>query len=401
MSRRQLIALLLALAVLGGLFAIYFYVWPTSTDEEPVAHPQVAATEVRLGSILALSGDYQSLGELVRDGQKVAVEELNARPQAKYKYRLVLEDSKADKEIAAQKVKDLKAAGVDFVAELLGSESALHALPALAERKMLLVSGVNTGAQLSLHGGKHFFRIIPSDEVAVQNLVRWAVELKLQRAAVVYLDDAWGSGLKDAFARTYPASGGTVALEVKTASKQQAFREVALALRKARPDLVLLFLRPLEAGLLLTACAELGLKARFMGTDTLTGSEVHVTGGVAVAGVMYVVPRSRPSPTAGHFGKLFATYRQRMGFAPTADPPLYAVLGYDAVHVLAKAIEAAGPEVEPAIRALEGLQHTGASGPIAFSKNHDLLVTTPYARYEYLQRPEGVRAREVGAPQRP
>ena len=247
------------------------------------------------------------------------------------------------------------------------------------------------------HGGKHFFRIIPSDEVAVDNLVRWATELKLQRAAVVYLDDVWGEGLKEAFAKQFPAQGGTVAIEVKTVAKQEAFGDMAAALQKAKPDVVMLFLRPSEAGLLLTACAQLGLKARFMGTDNLTGSEVRMTGGVAVAGVMYVVPRSRASAKASHFRKLFDNYRQQMGFSASAEPPLFAVMGYDAIHVLAVAIEGGGAQVEPAIRALETLRHDGASGPIEFTKNHDLKVSQAYARYEYFKEPEGLKAREVSA----
>lgn len=397
MSRKQLIAILAGIVLIAGLLVLFMM---KTSPSEPVKVVRPPAPEVAIGTILPLSGDMRSLGEQIRDGHQIAIEELNARPNAKYRYRLVAKDSKADKTLSEEKIKELKKEGVSFLAELFGTGPTLHCMKALEENKLILVSGITTGAQLSAKGGAHFFRIIPSDRVGVEQLVRWALELELKRAAVIYLKDAWGTGLREAFAEEFAAHQGTVALEIGTVEKQQSFTKVAAEIKKANPDVVMLFIDPTEAGLVLTECSRLGLSTRFMGVDTLIGSEIRITGGVAIEGVMYVVPYPRASSKGEQLGKLFAAYRRRLGYAPS-DPPLYSVMGYDTVHVLARAIEAAGPEVEPVTRALEALKYDGASGRIEFAKNHDLKVVRPHVRYKYVKEEDRIEAREVPAEKTP
>ena len=116
---------------------------------------------VRIGSILVLSGDYRSMSEQIRDGQQLAMDQINAEPGRKVKLELVVYDSQATKEGALEKLQILDRDGVRFIAEIFGSGQAAHCLPFIVQRNMLFVSGVDTGPDLTKTPLRNFFRIIP------------------------------------------------------------------------------------------------------------------------------------------------------------------------------------------------------------------------------------------------
>ncbi len=340
-----------------------------------------------IGSVLVLTGEYKSLGEQIRDGQLIAAEELNADPARSRKIELLFQDSQGDKDLALEKVKSLQADGVRFIGEIFGSGPALNCLPFIANNDMVLVSGVDTGPDLTvttdpkLSGivpSKHFFRIIPSDTAAAHQLVRWAIDRGETKAAVVFLNDTWGSALKNALERSYKAAGGTIVATQEVGQGQDVFQPVVAALASESPQVVFLFIHPREAALLLVEARKRGLQARFAGTDNLTGSEFADLGGQAVEGVGYVAPGTPERTAAWH--ELSRRYQQKFGAGK--EPPLFTVMGYDAIHVLVRGVDTGDGDVNRAITALEQTKYEGASGPISFDGNHDVIVRD-YQRMVY------------------
>ena len=325
---------------------------------------------VRVGSILVLSGDYKSLGEQIRDGQTLAMDEINVDPSRKQKLELVFLDSQGEKATALEKVKLLQRDGIKFIAEVFGSPSASHTLPYIKQQDMLFISGVDTGASLTREGGEHFFRIIPSDKLACQQLSAKAINMGFKRAAVVYINDEWGNGLKTEFEPEYKRLGGEIVTTVETGKGQDLFQPVIASIKSRKPQLILLFIYPREAALLVKEARRQQMDVAFMGTDNLTGSEVTEVGGDAVQGVMYVVPKAtNDSERSEHFKQLYA-----QKFGPGKEPPLFTALGYDAVHLMATAIEDSAGDVGKAKQVLENIKYVGATGPITFSPDHELNV---------------------------
>ena len=122
-----------------------------------VALPRRGASDtVRIGSILVLSGDYKSMGEQIRDGQTLAIDEINAVPGQKHKFALVVYDSQGEKDVSLEKVKTFHRDGVNFIGEIFGSGPALHCIPYVTEQNMLFLSGVDTGPDLTEKGGRNF-----------------------------------------------------------------------------------------------------------------------------------------------------------------------------------------------------------------------------------------------------
>jgi branched-chain amino acid transport system substrate-binding protein len=328
------------------------------------------ANTIRLGSILVLSGDYKSLGEQVRDGQSLAVDEINSKAGTGNRVEVEFYDSQGEKAIALEKLKTLDRDGVKFIAEIFGSPSASHSMSFVSQQNMLFVSGVDTGASLTENGGKHFFRIIPSDRLACQQISNKAMSMGYNTAAVVYINDEWGNGLRGEFEREYQQAGGQISASIETGKGQDLFQPVVSTIKSKAPKLVLLFIYPREAALLVKEARRQHLDAAFIGTDNLTGAEVTDVAGDAAIGVMYVVPRPpEESEASKHFKQLYA-----QKFGPGKEPPIFAVLGYDVVHLLAKAAADANGDISKATSILEAMRMDGASGRISFDKNHELVV---------------------------
>jgi branched-chain amino acid transport system substrate-binding protein len=336
---------------------------------------------IRIGSVLILTGDFKSYGEQFRDGAKIAVDEINNSDPKAPQVEISFYDSEGNKDLANEKLKTIKERdGTNFVVEIMGSEVGLNAIDFITQNKLLVLSGVNTSTDFSSKAGPYFFRIIPSDGVASEQLARWAIDSGYKKAAIVYSTDKWGSGLKDVLENTYKSLGGNIVAVKDTEKKQTIFQPIVSELKDKSPDVVFLVMYPTEAGLLLKEAKKQRIRTHFMGTDNFTGSELAQVGGDAVDGVMFVQPSSEKnqSPPAQRLRELY-----QKTYGAGKEPALFTIMGYDCVHLMVKTIREANGDVEKSREILASTNYEGASGRIAFDKNHDVVVKD-YTRKIYV-----------------
>jgi branched-chain amino acid transport system substrate-binding protein len=353
--------------------------------------PSAESESIPLGSVLILSGEFKSYGEYFQQGALLATERLRASGGTPV--NLTILDSEGNKEKALEQLKALREQyGVRFVADVMGTPMLKHALPFLNENKMLIVSGVNTGPDLSVDGGRMFFRIIPSDGVASQQLARWALAEGWKRAAILSATDDWGAGLKGALERAYQLAGGEIIDSRNVELTQTIFQPVVARYRESKPDVVFLLLYPKTAALFLREARKQGLNAKYMGTDNFTASELPDLAREAVNGVLFVVPGagSEGTPENEQFIK---AYQAKYG--SNVAPHLFARMAFDVVGLLAQAHEASGGDPEKAAAYLESVSYRGATGEIKFDTNHDVVVRD-YTRKTYQYDPSTRKATIVG-----
>lgn len=326
--------------------------------------------EIRLGSIQVLTGDAKSYGEQLRDGVNLAVKEINGT-SSESKVEVVIYDSENNKDLALEKLKALKERDkINFVADVMSSGIALNAMPYITKNKMLFISAVNTSPELT-NISPYFYRIIPSDGASSEQLAKWAIEMGYKTAALLHATDVWGTGLKNVLGNKYKELGGSIVYVKDADPKQTIFKPVVSELIEKRPDVVFLVMYPREAALLLKEARKQGFTSHFMGTDNFTGSELIQVGGDAVDGVMFVTPgqESRKSERYKHFLSLYQTT-----FKTDKNPPLFTMMGYDMIHLIATVAKDAEADVEKARDILAKINFDGVSGKIAFDKNHDVIV---------------------------
>jgi branched-chain amino acid transport system substrate-binding protein len=231
---------------------------------------------------------------------------------------------------------------------------------------------VSTNPKYTRQGFKTAFRMMADDEAQGAALGEYAVRrLKLTRLAIVDDRTAYGQGLADAVAAAARAAGGQIVKREYVSDKDFDFRAVLTLLKSVRPEAIFFAGYDVQAGPLARQMKELGLASVLLGGETMNTAKFLELAGPAAEGHIASTPGAplvrRPQ------GRAFAErYRQRH----RQEIGLYAPYFYDAVMVIAAAMQKAG-SAEPGkyLPELARVRHAGVTADIAFDARGDLRQT--------------------------
>jgi branched-chain amino acid transport system substrate-binding protein len=213
--------------------------------------------------------------------------------------------------------------------------------------------------------GEWIFRVASSDSANAVALARAANDMG-RRVAVLYANDDYGQGLARNFVAALRAAGGTVAAMDPFLDDTQDFTPYLLRMKARGVDLVFVAGLQDPAARAITQAQRVGLAARFMGGDGIEGLGAMGAqyDGTAV-GVLFH-PQMSDSSRA-----FVARYRARY----REDPDSQAALAYDAVRLLARALQAGHRDPDSIRRWLAGVDaddaFEGVAGQVAFDQNGD------------------------------
>ncbi len=353
------------------LAVILFLTSACSGEKGDDRFPAEDPNAVRVGAIIPLSREYESLGATQRLAYGLA--QADARQQRRPALKLLFGDSQLrdlrtereyDRLVNEEKV-------VAFV-EVTGNALALKLEELAARDSIPIVSGIDTHPRLTRGKGTWFFRIVPSDSVSSAALSQWALDQGLQTAAILYDASDWGAGLKDSILGTYRTRGGRLPEDAVIAVKDDAtdFTAAIARLRARSPKACFVALVGEQAGRFVKQAVEKGYGGVFLGLDNLAQPPFLEAAGNARARVRLLLPTEGRSPASRRFAE---TYREKTG----EEADLVAIKAYESYMVVLAAVEAlqkAGkPVTGEAIRkTLEGIQVEGLTGTLSFDRYHDL-----------------------------
>ncbi len=184
----------------------------------------ISAAPIRIGVILALSGNSASLGVGVRDGLQLAVDEVNKRGGVNgSKIELIIEDNKTDPQ-----------AGIDAFNRIENTQHPLlyvshlssvgMALAPLAEEKRVVLVGVAIAAVDFTRTREWIFRYWPLGRAYMPPLMRMLQDLKVKNLGILYQNDEFGKEQQQLLAKECEGVGRTVAsesIEVKDTDHRQ------------------------------------------------------------------------------------------------------------------------------------------------------------------------------------
>jgi branched-chain amino acid transport system substrate-binding protein len=327
---------------------------------------------IKIGFASPLTGPQAHYGLDNLNGARMAVDELNARNprigKRAARFQLLAEDDHADPRtgtIVAQRLVD---AGARAVVGHFNSGVSIPASKIYSDAGIPQLS-VSTAIRYTRQGHRTAFRMMADDDRQGAALGRYATErLKLRRLAVVDDRTAYGQGLADAFAAAVKASGGAVVRREYTTDKEFDFRALLSSIKSAAPEAVFFAGYDAQAGPMARQMRELGYTVPLLGGETMQTAKFIELAGAAAEGHFASTPGAaldrRP------LGRDFAErYRRRY----QREIGLYAPYFYDAVMVVASAMERAGSS-DPArcLAALRGIRHAGITADIEFDANGDL-----------------------------
>jgi len=215
------------------------------------------------------------------------------------------------------------------------------------------------------------FRCRPNDTFSSRVIADFGVDkLKLKKWAIVHSTDAFGSGGQKALTEALKAHGVEPVLIQGYTNNSQDFTPVVLAIKKSGADVIGTYMtNSQDLGIFAKQLRQLGVSATWIGspsivTDTamkLAGDALHGTYGIADFN-----PDANPEAT------IFASaYRAKYRL----DPDVYSSWAYDAMYVIATAINTAKSTKPDDIRkAILGLKNwKGVEGIYNFDENGDGL----------------------------
>jgi len=170
--------------------------------------------EIKIGSIGPLTGAAASYGEKMTRAIDLAINEINEKGGINGKKVVVKhEDDKLEAKDGVSAFQKLVSADKAVaIIGAAGSSVTLAISPVAESNKVVLITPISSAVAIS-KAGDFVFRICPSDALQGKIVAKWVIEKGFKNAAILYLNNDYGTGLKDGFKEEYAKLGGQVVIE--------------------------------------------------------------------------------------------------------------------------------------------------------------------------------------------
>jgi branched-chain amino acid transport system substrate-binding protein len=326
---------------------------------------------IKIGAVLPLTGDAAVWGNNTKEGIDLAVEELNKQGGIiGKKLEIVYEDSKALPQDGVSAIQKLIT--IDKVSAVIDnsvSSVCLAMAPIAEQNKVVILSTGSTAPKVS-EAGEYIFRIWNSDALEGKVMADYAFDsLNIKTAAMMFINNDYGVGLQEVFSNEFHKKAGKVLTSESFNQNETNFRTQLTKIKKANPEVIYLVGYPKEIPIVLKQAKELGIKVQILGTVAFEDPQIINVAGAASEGLIYpypVEPDKEDMAVKEFLDKYKAKYNKEPGI--TCD------VGYDAVNMIAKAIELSGGEtgqdIQTGLMMIEDFH--GASGIMTFDEHGDV-----------------------------
>ena len=354
--------------------------------------------DIVIGHFASMTGDTATFGVSADEGIKLAVNEINsAGGVLGRKVKVITTDDRSLSDEAKTAVERL--INQDKVVALLGeiaSSRSIAGAPVAQDAQVPMLSPGSTNPAVT-EIGDYIFRACFIDPFQGEALARFAMdELKLKRFAFLYpANSDYGVGLRKFITDTLNTRGGQIVAEASYTEKSDVdFRAQLTKIKAANPEAVFVTGYYTEAGLIARQARELGLNVPLIGGDGWDSDQTVQIGEQAVEGCYfsnhYSADEDRPEVK-----KFVESYKQtfKNPNGSPKTPDAMAVLGYDAMKLMADAIKRAGNTDGPKVR--DALAQTkdfpGASGVITIDEKRNakkaiVILKIENGRFKYVTR---------------
>lgn len=338
---------------------------------------------IKIATQSPLSGGSAQLGEQIKLGAQLAVDEAKAKFQTLgFKLELAAYDDQANPDTgvanANRIINDPEILGV------VGHYNSGVAIPSsevYARVNLVMVSPANTNPRVTDRNLPSVNRICGRDDVQGPAGAEFAVkELKAKKIFVIHDKTAYGQGLAEAFRKTAEALGVAVPNSVFIGTEEKSnFIPLITQIMAYKPDLIFFGGIYDQIAVFAKQLKDRGLSIPLLGGDGLDSSDYERLAGSAAAANTYYTTVAGPVsafPTAKAF---VDSFKAKTG--KTAEG--FAIYAYDSANVILAALEATikanggklptRDAVSKAVRASNLKGHTGA---IEFDTKGDVKVAT-------------------------
>lgn len=333
---------------------------------------------VRIGLNVELTGELPSVGASSKNAVELYVAQINEAGGVtlngkKVPVQLVIGDNGAKADQAAAATQRL--ISQENVLAMVGPNASSCAIPAseIAESlKTPMISPWSTNPKTTVNAQTgepkaYVLRGCFTDLFQAGVLAKFTLnDLKAQRAAVLFdIASEAPNGQANLFRETFEKLGGVISAFETYTTGDRDFSAQLTKIRASNPDVIFLPAYYTDVPLITRQARQLGITARFVGSDAWSSPEIVKLGGEAVEGAYFCNHYSTQIATPAA-KKFMDDYQARYGQAPDD----IAALSYDSIGFVLKAVEAAGVADRQAVRdALASIpSYEGVTGVMRFNE---------------------------------
>jgi branched-chain amino acid transport system substrate-binding protein len=293
---------------------------------------------IKIGVIGPLTGDVAEYGQNIKNAIDLAAGEINDKGGINKKtLQLIYEDSACEPAkgvTALQKLINIDKAS--FIIDIGCSSVTLAEAPIAENNKILLMSVTASNYKIK-DAGDYIFWVYPSDAFQGVRLAELINSLNYKKVAIAYINNDYGFGLQKVFSEEFQRSGGEVIAVESHEAGITDFRSLLTKIKASNPEAIFLADHPKEGALLLKQINELGIKVPVYGSDAMKDQTVLRVAGDAAENLTLLFSVLPKDATFEQFNSLYKTKYGK-------DVESYAEYGYDALKVLAYAMDKAGSD---------------------------------------------------------
>jgi branched-chain amino acid transport system substrate-binding protein len=313
------------------------------------AGAQDDAGPLKIGVLFPFTGDLSDFGDPFKQAAELAVNQINEAGGVNGQpIELVQGDSGTSPQQAVEEARRL--IELEGVAAIIGPAGSGEVLP-VAESVtgpagVLEITMSATSPALSIANDNDFlFRTVISDAAQGLILADKARELGFDSACVLYVNNAYGQGLSEAFADRFTAEGGTITAQVPVEQEQASYASELATCTEGDPAVLVAPAYPQSGRVFLRELVERGNTPALLFTDGLKSPEMFAELGWDIFEGSFGTAAGTADTDAG--AAFDQAWQEAYGEMP-AVPYLREI--NDAVYLVALAAEKAGSNDPTAIR---------------------------------------------------
>lgn len=345
-----------------------------------LAGPAAAEEAIRLGLVTSMTGGFAATGRQVAAGAQLAADEINAAGGiGGRQVKLIVEDDRSEPGAAVNAYNKIISSGPVAVIGPTFTPFVLALAPAVRRAEVpLFTAAIGTKVTAAEVSGGWVFRISTSDAEATAKLADYvATVLKPQRPAILFANNDYGKSGAGVMRATLAAHGIAFAAEEQFTQGDKDMSAQLLKLREIKPDLVVIWAIPTDAGVIVPQARQIGLSVPLVGSPGFATPEFLGLAGSSAEGATTVIVS-----LAGQ-SEATADWTQKIRAAnPDMPVSFTASTAYDAANlvfdILARQPDATPAKLRDLLAAAHGFQ--GISGPYDFDATgngfHQALVVT-------------------------
>ena len=353
------------LPLLGLFVAVTLLVAGCSTDNSEQGEPTL-----RVGVILPTTGDAAYIGQSIKNGMQLAIDEFNeADTTNSFDLEVEFSDNQSSSSQVVTNYQRL-ASTLDPQA-VIGVQQGLRSLVPLAqedERVLLATSVPDNGIA---EANPWSFRFFINAKTDASTIAEYAYdELGVRRAAVIYVNDNMGNSYHTEFEDSFEGFGGQLVASETFSPGQANHRTQIQKIKQANPGAVYLVGYGKSLSTLPGQLREANVDATLLSVGTVSQPEIMKAAGEAANGIYYTTSKfSTYNPQNPELKRFVSRYKERHGETPV----FFEVFGYDSLRLLLMAARQGGVQPEELRKGLTNIKDASlAVGDVSVAKDQDV-----------------------------